>query len=471
MDWVLKDLAKWNDKIEEIAQECGLDYYPQEFEVCDYHDMLGYQSYVGMPSRYPHWSFGKSFEKQNTMYKLGMSGLAYEMVINSNPCLAYLMIDNPLSMQILVMAHVYGHNDFFKNNINFSKTRAEYALEMFKLNADRIRSFHETPSIGYEGVERILDAAHAISFHVDRNQRIVRLSEEEQRIQHFQHVNREKDNWDELKKPEKDEDFIPALSEDLMLFLIENSRFLQSWEKEILRIVREETLYFLPQMETKIMNEGWASFWHYTILHKLNLPPAMHVDFIRSHNQVIRPHVGGLNPYHIGFTLMAHLAGKKDAFEYEINPKIFDVRTVDRDASFLRRFLTKELMEELGLFEYEKKQGRITVSNTSDDFKGWKDVRDTLIAQTGTGSIPVIKVKGIAPISNSLMLVHEFDGRELELGYVSKTMEHIATLWSDFPVKLETTVDGHEVTCIYANKEFRVEGIDRDEAETEYTHI
>ncbi|MBB3698628.1 SpoVR family protein [Flammeovirga yaeyamensis] len=457
MDWVLKDLAEWNDKIEEIAQDLGLDYYPQEFEVCDYHDMLGYQSYVGMPSRYPHWSFGKSFEKQNTMYKLGMGGLAYEMVINSNPCLAYLMIDNPLAMQILVMAHVYGHNDFFKNNINFSHTRAEFALETFKLNAERIRSYVETPSIGYQGVEKILDAAHAISFHVDRNQRIVRLSEDQQRQQYFHHLNKEKENWDDLKNEEKEDDFIPALSEDLLLFILENSRFLQSWEKDILRIVREETLYFLPQMETKIMNEGWASFWHYTILHKLNLPPAMHVDFIRSHNQVIRPHVGGLNPYHIGFHLMQHLAGTKNSFEEGINPQIFDIRTIDRDSSFLRRFLTQDLMEELGLFEYEQNNGKVSVSNVSNDFKGWKEVRDTLIKQVGTGSIPIIKVKGVSPLSNALLLVHEFDGRELELGYVSKTMEHISTLWSQFPVHLETQVENQEVTCIYEKGNFRVE--------------
>ncbi|WP_205727853.1 SpoVR family protein [Flammeovirga pectinis] len=457
MDWTLDDLARWNDKIERVAQDCGLDYYPQEFEVCDYHDMIGYQSYVGMPSRYPHWSFGKSFEKQNTMYKLGMSGLAYEMVINSNPCLAYLMIDNPLSMQILVMAHVYGHNDFFKNNINFSHTRAELALESFKLNADRIRSYIETPNIGYEGVERILDAAHAISFHVDRNQRIVRLSEDEQKLRHFGQLNRERATWDDLKiEVDKEEEFIPTLSEDLLLFLIEHSRFLEDWEKDILRIVRDETLYFLPQMETKIMNEGWASFWHYTILHKLNLPPAMHVDFIRSHNQVIRPHLGGLNPYHIGFTLMTHLAGKKDMFEYEINNQIFDTRTIDRDASFLRRFLTQELMEELGLFEYDQNNGQVKVSNVSNDFKGWKEVRDTLIAQTGTGSIPIIKVKGIAPLSNTLQLQHEFDGRELELGYVNKTLAYISTLWSNFPVVLETNVEGKGVSCEFKNGEFSV---------------
>ncbi|WP_044207403.1 SpoVR family protein [Flammeovirga sp. OC4] len=457
MDWSLDDLARWNDKIEEIAQECGLDYYPQEFEVCDYHDMIGYQSYVGMPSRYPHWSFGKSFEKQNTLYKMGAQGLAYEMVINSDPCLAYLMIDNPLSMQILVMAHVYGHNDFFKNNINFSHTKPEFVLENFKLHADRIRSYIETPSIGYKGVERILDAAHAISFHVDRNQRIIRLSEEEQKSHYYGALNKDRSYWDELKKEETEEEFIPSLSEDLILFLIENSRFLEDWEKDILNIVREETLYFLPQMETKIMNEGWASFWHYTILHKLKLPPSMHVDFIRSHNQVIRPHVGGLNPYHIGFNIMAHLAGKKDMFEYEINPQIFEVRAVDRDVSFLRRFLTRELMEELGLFEYQRNHGKISVSNISDDMKGWKEVRDTLIAQTGTGSIPIIKVKGIAPINNTLQLVHEFDGRELELSYVHKTMQHIGTLWSDFPVKLETNIEGNKVVCCYQKGEFTVE--------------
>ncbi|MEH0156784.1 SpoVR family protein [Limibacter armeniacum] len=459
MDWTISELDKWNDKIEELAQKLGLDYFPQEFEVCDYHDMLGYQSYVGMPSRYPHWSFGKSFEKQRTMYKHGVGGLAYEMVINTNPCLAYLMIDNPLSMQVLTMAHVYGHNDFFKNNINFSHTRPEFALEMFKRHAERVRSYVEMPSIGYSRVENILDAAHSISFHTDRNLRVKRLTEEEQKDEYYRNLNRSPDPWSHLKSKDfrHEQEFMPEPTEDLLGFIADNNKRLEPWEKDLLNIVKEETLYFMPQMETKIMNEGWASFWHFTILNRLNLPANMHMDFIRAHNQVIRPHIGGLNPYHIGYCIFTKLAGSDGhTIEYDINQQIFDVRTIDRDVSFLRRFLTEDLARELHLFEYQQKGSRVTVSEVSDE-EGWESVRDTLLKNIGMNGIPCIKVKDINSRTNTLQLIHSYDDRELELNYVRKTMEHVYNLWSRNPVTLDTTIDGRDVKCTYRDENFTVE--------------
>ena len=139
--WDLKDLERWDARIREKVQDFGLDCYPQEFEVCDHVQMLGYMAYSGMPSHYPHWSYGKSYEKLKTLYDHGVSGLPYEMVINSNPALAYLMRDNSLALQVLTVAHVYGHNDFFKNNFNFRRTRAEYTLSTFKafLAKDRVK--------------------------------------------------------------------------------------------------------------------------------------------------------------------------------------------------------------------------------------------------------------------------------------------------------------------------------------------
>ena len=155
MDYSIKDLMGWNEKIEEKATELGLDFYPQEFEIVGFDEMIGYEAYVGMPSRYPHWSFGKSFEKTKTLYSLNLTGLPYEMVINSDPCLAYLMRENTLLLQILTMAHVYGHNDFFKNNRLFKEgTKAKYTLEMFNLDSKIIREYIDDPSIGYEKVER-----------------------------------------------------------------------------------------------------------------------------------------------------------------------------------------------------------------------------------------------------------------------------------------------------------------------------
>src|SRR5687768_4738319 len=163
MDYKIEDLEDWNNRIVELVHRFGLNPYPQEFEICDHEDMLSYMVYSGMPSHYPHWSYGKSFEKLKTLYEYGVSGLPYEMIINSNPAIAYLMRDNTLALQILTMAHVYGHNDFFRNNFTFRTIRAEFTIERFKTHADRVRRYVEDPSIGLEKVERIMDAAHALS--------------------------------------------------------------------------------------------------------------------------------------------------------------------------------------------------------------------------------------------------------------------------------------------------------------------
>jgi stage V sporulation protein R len=160
--WTVQDLEAWDARIREHVAAFGLDCFSQEFELCDHTQMLGYMAYSGMPAHYPHWSYGKAYEKLKTLYDHGVSGLPYEMVINSSPSLAYLMRDNSLCLQILTIAHVYGHNDFFKNNFTFSATRAEHTLSTFKSHADRVRTYVDSPGIGYDRVESILDAAHAL---------------------------------------------------------------------------------------------------------------------------------------------------------------------------------------------------------------------------------------------------------------------------------------------------------------------
>src|SRR5256885_5918916 len=180
-DWDIKDLEYWDDRIREKVEEFGLSCYPQEFELCDHFQMLGYMAYSGMPAHYPHWSYGKSYEKLKTMYDYGVSGIPYEMVINSSPALAYLMRDDSLCLQILTIAHVYGHNDFFKNNFTFKSTRPEFTIGGFKAHADRIRRYVDTPSIGLEKVENLLDAAHALALQCRRNLAVKKLTEEQER--------------------------------------------------------------------------------------------------------------------------------------------------------------------------------------------------------------------------------------------------------------------------------------------------
>lgn len=431
-DFSIADLEYWNERIERIAKDCGLNYYNQEFEIINYEDMIGYESYVGMPSHYPHWSYGKSYERIKTLHKYNLTGLPYEMVINSNPCLAYLMKDNSLLLQVLTIAHVYAHNDFFKNNRLFKLgTKAEYTVEMFKNHANRIREYISDPSIGYTRVEKILNAAHAVKLQTERvvefqnrtfkpEKNISALTESNMDFPYLERYSYRSD-WDadntlqEIKIPEEPQ-------EDILKFVIEYGR-LQDWEKDILAIVREEAQYFLPQIETKIMNEGWASFWHYNIMNKLELPQSMHIEFLRRHNEVIRPLKSSINPYYIGFKIFESLNEKYGP------KKIFEIRETERDQSFIRRYLTQQLCSEMNLFEYVTAGNDYMVSEVSDD-EGWQLVRDTLCNTVGIGSIPTIRVEEWSQKDNTLVLTHEYDGRELELSYAYETLKHLVDLWN-----------------------------------------
>lgn len=443
MKYSVKDLEKWNSDIEEKVKEYGLDFYPQEFEIIGFNEMIGYEAYVGMPSRYPHWSFGKSYEKSKTLYSLNLIGLPYEMVINSNPCIAYLMKDNTLLLQILTMAHVYGHNDFFKNNRLFKEgTNADYTLEMFNIDAKIIRDYIDDPSIGYTKVERILDAAHAIRFHVGRNVGVKELSDNEIRNNIIEKYRSKKENRGILDSninidiPNLDKIPLEPV-DDVMGFIIKYGD-LTEWERTILRIVKRESQYFIPQIETKIMNEGWASYTHYNILKQLDLPQELHFEFLKRHNDVIAPAIGGLNPYYIGFKIFEDLEKRYG------KEKIFEVREVDRDSSFLRRYLTKELCEELNLFQYNHRTFDTVIEEVSDE-DGWKIIRDTLSYTAGMGGIPYVRVIDFNKKDNTLTLENIFDGRELDVLYAKETLKYIQELWG-YDVKLITkSIDKQEV--------------------------
>ena len=390
LDYSLKDLEEWNEKIEVIVKKIGLNFYPQEFEIIGYKDMLAYEAYIGMPSRYPHWSFGKSYEKNSTVYKYNLTGLPYEMVINSDPCIAYLMKENTLLLQILTIAHVYGHNDFFKNNRLFvDGTRASATVEMFKFHADMVRSYINDPSIGYEKVERILDAAHAIKLQTSRvigEKRIQAEVLKQRLLEDYKSRNQVHSNLDAyVKLAFPDLNKIPLQPEEDILYFIIKYGDIEEWEKSLLEFVRKETAYFLPQIETKIMNEGWASFWHYNILKELKLPDSLYLEFIKRHNDVIAPGYGSINPYFIGFKIF------EDILKRYGKDKIFEVRAIERDESFLRKYLTKELCTELNLFEYAAKDEKYVISEVADD-SGFKNIRNTLASSCGVGTVPLIRV-------------------------------------------------------------------------------
>jgi stage V sporulation protein R len=466
--YALKDLEYWDARIREKVAELGLDCFPQEFEICDHAQMLGYMAYSGMPSHYPHWSYGKSYEKLKTLYDYGVSGIPYEMVINSDPSIAYLMRDNSLCLQILTIAHVYGHNDFFKNNFTFKSTRPEFTIGTFKAHADRIRRYVDSPSVGLDKVEPFLDAAHSLALQCRRNLAVKKLSEEDERKRlvaaatpppdPFQRIHRRA----EMVEPDLHR-VPPSPEEDLLLFIRDHNPFLAEWEKDLLTIVHEEAQYFIPQIETKIMNEGWASFFHKRVLDSLELPQELQLEFIVRHNQVVRPIPGGLNPYHLGLRLWEDIERRGNdptPEERESLPRgktgrdlIFETREVDRDASFIRRWLAEPLMRDLDLFRYEPKGEDLVVSDVSDA-EGWRQVRETLVKSVGMASIPVIRVLDADHNhTRTLLLSHGHDGRDLQLEYAEKTLAYIHRLWSR-EVVLETVVNGKRTLLTFGERGF-----------------
>ena len=479
----IEELEAWDEKIAELSVRFGLNCYPQEFEICDHNEMIGYMAYSGMPSRYSHWSFGKGYERQKTMYDHGVSGLPYEMVINSSPSIAYLMRDNTLLLQVLTIAHVYGHNDFFANNFTFkSGIDARYTIEMFKNHAARIDSYLEDPSIGLEEVEKAIDDAHALSLQCRRNLAIKKLAPKEQRLHKWEQAQPPEDpHWrihpkKIYKAPELNKVPIEP-DEDLLFFVAQYNPYLPEWKRDLIRIVAEEAQYFIPQIETKIMNEGWASFWHHRILNELKLDQSLHMEFLVRHNQVLRPSPGSINPYHLGFIIWHDIEKrwnegrtgrefaddkppeKIESLDENQTPgrrKIFEVREVDRDSSFLRRFLTEEIVREMELFQHERRGQDRVITKVADE-ENWETIKETLVKNVGSGSIPVIKVEDADfGAQRTLYLKHYHDGRDLQLEYAEHTLKHVKSLW-EHDVALETLINGKKSVLKLAGDSLKVE--------------
>lgn len=430
--WTIDELKDWDKKICESGKKFGLDWYPIDYEIIDFHEMIGAMAYVGLPTHYRHWSFGKSFEQTHTRYNLGMEGLPYEMIINSNPSIAYLMKENPLSTHLLTMSHCLGHSDFFKHNRMFKNTDADNVLIRFKSAAKRINKYMEDPSIGIERVERILDAAHSIKFQLPRTPEIKRRKHEDVLREYKDLKAKDKDG----KYDHIDLDVYPLKPDyNLLAFIRENSRNLEDWERDVISIVENESHYFIPQAYTKIMNEGWAVFFHEKIMNDLDLPAELHIPFVKLHNQVVRPHLGRVNPYHLGYKLF-----KKIEEEQGIEA-CFIAREVHDDVSFVRKHLDEKMCRDLNLFTYSfKKNKKINTIDEISDKDGWTTVRDNLIKNVGLNSIPIVRVEKVDTKTHTLVLHHEHDGRDLELSFANKVIEHVVNLWGD-EVKMFSIVE------------------------------
>ena len=427
-DWTVADLQKWDDKICRVGEDFGLDWFPIDYEIIDYAEMLGAMAYTGLPTHYRHWSYGKEYERTHTLYNMGQTGLPYEMIINSNPSIAYLMRENPLYIHILTMSHCVGHSDFFKQNRMFAHTDPANIIVSFKSAAKYVRQLIEDPSIGIDRVEKILDAAHSIKYQVPRYPGIKYKTRAEL-------LEIEKDKMAENPGYKPNLARVPLRPEyNLLRFIAENSKHLEEWERNLILIVEESSKYFIPQALTKVMNEGWACTIHQKIINELNLPDSLYLPFIKLHNQVIRPHLGQINPYHLGYKLFQKIIEEK-GFE-----EAMTIREVHNDITFLRFYMDEEFMKENNYFSYsfDKKKQSSVVDDISDG-EGWEKVRDAMIGNVGLNRLPVVFVDEVEK-DNTLCLVHEHDGRDVELNYARKVFEFIETLWGD-SVKLITIVE------------------------------
>jgi len=430
-EWSMDELQDWDRKICVLGKALDLDWYPIDYEICDYKEMIGHMAYTGLPTHYRHWSYGKSFDRIQTEYNLGMSGLPYEMIINSDPSISYLMTENPMSTHILTMAHCVGHSDFFKNNRMFAETGADTVIDRFKTAGKRVKKYMEDPNIGVDAVEKILDACHSIRFQVPRTPGIKRRSHKDLKKYYIRLLQNDKtgffDGFNINKIPLEPD-------QNILRFIADHDRSLSEWERDLIRIVEQESLYFIPQAYTKIMNEGWACMIHEKIVQALKLPDKYHISFLRLHNQVVRPHLGQVNPYHLGYKIFKYIE-KHHGFD-----ECLRVREIHNDETFIKRYLNQELCQELNLFSFsfDKRASVNRVAEISDDM-GWQTVRDDLIKNVGLNSIPVVLVKELQK-DGTLVLEHQHDGRDIELSEANKVFEFINDLWSG-DVKFTTIIE------------------------------
>ena len=451
-------------EITEIASGFGLDYYPMRYEICPADIIYTFGAY-GMPTRFTHWSFGKQFHKMKLQYDFGLSQI-YELVINSNPCYAFLLDTNSLMQNKLIIAHVLAHCDFFKNNVRFSNTRRDM-VESMTATAERIASYEMI--YGKDEVESFLDAVLAIQEHIDPS--IIRpklpdynLDEEEEELVRKTPYD---DLWnigqpviDNKSIPQNRKKFPPKPEKDLLLFIEEYSRELEDWQRDILTMMREEMLYFWPQLETKIMNEGWATFWHQRILREMDLTTDETIEFATLNANVVQPSTTTINPYYLGLKIFEDIEKRYDHPTKEMmklgvklksgRDKMFEVREIESDISFIRNYLTKELVKQEDLYLFEKKGGNYQITD-----KDYENVRDQLVSMRVNGSFPYIVVEnGDYSRNGELYLKHGYEGTELDPRYLENVLPYIYQLWGR-PVHMETYVENRPIIFSFDGKKIQ----------------
>ena len=472
------DLEKARQDIEAHAREYGLDFYDVEFEVLDYDQLNEVASYGGFPTRYPHWRFGMEYEELSKSYSYGLAKI-YELVINNNPVYAYLMKSNGTTEQKLVMAHVFGHADFFKNNLWFSKTNRRMIDEMAN-HATRVRSYIDRH--GLENVEDFIDACLSLENLIDPHADFIERQERRDRRVAESEEPEETPRVPRLRSKSYMESYInpPAFIEaqkvkiaerakrmrklpvdpqrDVLQFLIEHAP-LENWERDVLSIVREEGYYFAPQAMTKVLNEGWASYWHSTIMTQRALTDAEVIDFADSHAGTLAMSPGRLNPYKIGIELFREIENRwnkgrfgkewEECDDVEVRKrwdrnlglgrqKIFEVRKIYNDVMFIDAFMDQDFCERLKLFVYgyDSRTGQHVIVD-----RDWKKVKQRLLFQLTNSGQPIIHiVESNYSNRGELYLKHRFEGIPLDQEKARDTLKNLHRIWHR-PVHMETVAD------------------------------
>ncbi|WP_039834615.1 SpoVR family protein [Paenibacillus sonchi] len=443
-------------EITEIASGFGLDFYPMRYEICPADIIYTFGAY-GMPTRFGHWSFGKNFHRMKSQYDFGLSKI-YELVINSNPCYAFLLDGNSLVQNKLIVAHVLAHCDFFKNNMRFSMSNRDM-VESMSATADRIADYSVT--YGIDTVESFIDSVLAVQEHIDPSliqpRKLGKSHLLEAKMKERKDAppggsspaNPYEELWDlensKAAGPEPEtagkRKFPPEPEKDMVWFIQQYSTALEDWQRDIMTMLRDEMLYFWPQMETKIMNEGWASYWHQRIMRELDLTPEETVEYAKLNSSVVQPSRQSLNPYYLGLKIFEDIERRWD------RDKMFEVRELDSDISFIRSYLSKQLVNDLDLYVFEKKGPEWKITD-----KAWENVRDQLVLARVNGGSPYLVVQDADYERNGeLLIVHRYESIELDLKYLERTLPHIYALWGR-TVHLQTVVEDKKALFTYDGK-------------------
>ena len=471
-EWTFDMISRYEQEIARVADYYRLDTYRNQFEVITAEQMMDAYASIGMPVYYNHWSFGKHFLSTEKRYKRGQMGLAYEIVINSDPCIVYLMEENTMTMQALVIAHAaYGHNSFFKGNYLFRTWTAADAIVDYMVFARNFIAQCEE-RYGDEEVEHLLDACHALmNVGVDRYKRPAKLSlskeKERQQDREAYLQSQVNDLWRTLppqlqREAQKVEKRYPEEPQENLLYFIEKSApLLEPWQREIVRIVRKIAQYFYPQRQTQLMNEGWACFWHYTLLNHLYdeglLTDGFMLEFLQSHTNVVyqppynSKYFNGLNPYALGFAMWCDLRRICEHPTDEDREWFPDIAGSDwrvtlnfamrnfKDESFVAQYLSPKVMRDFRLFAIldDEANSKYRIDAIHNE-QGYRNLRQAVADQYNLGSQePNIQVWNVDLRGDRSLTLRHFAYEGRPLGKTQDdVMRHVATLWG-FKVRLE----------------------------------